>query len=269
MNDRYSHHKTGPTSPAPAKNNYIILVEIAIFGVVAAGLIWFGDQRTNNPRVVKRPSASRVVSVGANAVPAAANINPAPAASLDQMAAIATGDHIRGNPDAPVKIVEYSDPECPFCKRFHDTMKQIMAAYGQSGQVAWVYRHFPIAQLHPKAANEAAAMECANELGGNDKFWAYADRLYEITPSNDGLDPIELNNIAQYVGLDAEKFSACLASGKYAQHIASDGQNAVDTGGRGTPWSIVVAQNGKKYALSGAQAYASVKQLIEIALQEK
>ncbi len=189
---------------------------------------------------------------------------------LDKMRAISKDDHIRGNPDAPVKIVEYSDTECPFCKRFHETMKQVMDEYGKGGKVAWVYRHFPLDQLHPvKALNEATAFECANELGGNDKFWAYADRLYEVTPSNNGLDSAELPKIAEYIGLDVAKFNTCLTSGKFTKHIEDDIQNATATGGQGTPWSIVVASNGKKYPLSGAQPYASIKQLIDLALQGK
>ena len=95
------------------------------------------------------------------------------------------------------------------------------------------------------------------------------DRLFEVTPSNDGLDPAELPKIAQYVGLDVGKFSTCLNSGKYAEHIREDIQDAGATGGSGTPWSIVVAKSGKKYPLSGAQPYDAVKQLIEIALKEQ
>lgn len=189
--------------------------------------------------------------------------------SLDRMAPISANDHIRGNPNAPVKIIEYSDTECPFCKRFHDTMKQVMDEYGKDGTVAWVYRHFPLDQIHPKADKEAEALECANELGGADAFWAYTDRLFEVTPSNNNLDPAELPNIARHVGLDVTTFNACLASGKYADRVEKDTQNAEATGGRGTPWSIVVAKDGTKYPLSGAQPYATVKQLIELALQEK
>lgn len=96
-------------------------------------------------------------------------------------------DHLRGDPKASVKVVEFSDLECPFCKRFHLTMQQLMEGY--SGKVAWVYRHFPLDSLHPKARKEAEASECAAELGGNDGFWAYIDKLFEITPSNNGLDP--------------------------------------------------------------------------------
>ena len=192
-----------------------------------------------------------------------------PTGDLEAMKAVTSDDHVRGNPDALVKIVEYSDPECPFCKRFHDTMKQVMDEYSKDGKVVWVYRNFPLDQLHPKARNESVAIECAGDLGGNDKFWSYADRLYEVTPSNNGLDPAELPKIAQYVGLDVSKFNSCLTSGKFDKHIEDDVQNAAATGGNGTPWSIVVDKNGKKYPLSGAQPYASVKQLIDIALQGK
>ncbi|OGZ43086.1 MAG: hypothetical protein A2719_01860 [Candidatus Ryanbacteria bacterium RIFCSPHIGHO2_01_FULL_45_22] len=234
----------------PSKDNYAVPGAIIIAGALIAGAVYFSFGKTPVPS----PSiGNKVEDVG----------------SFEQMAAISARDHIRGNPDAPVKIVEYSDTECPFCKRFHDTMKQVMDEYGKSGEVAWVYRQFPLSQLHSKASKEAEATECANELGGSDKFWSYIDRLFEVTPSNDGLDPAELPKIAEYVGLDVTKFNTCLTSAKYAQHIEEDSQNAIATGGNGTPWSIVVAKNGKKYPLSGAQPYVAVKQLIELALREK
>ncbi|MEK7118005.1 MAG: thioredoxin domain-containing protein [Patescibacteria group bacterium] len=110
-------------------------------------------------------------------------------------------DHVLGNTNADVLMVEYSDPECPFCKRFHETMHQVVDHYGKNGNVAWVYRHYPIDQLHSKARKEAEAMECASEQGGNDAFWKYADKLFEVTPSNNGLDAAQLPVIAAMVGL--------------------------------------------------------------------
>lgn len=98
-------------------------------------------------------------------------------------------DHIAGNPQADLLIIEYSDPECPFCKRFHETMTQVMNEYGKQGKVAWVYRHFPLDSIHSKARHEAEAMECAGEIGGNTKFWEYLNKLEEITPANNQLDP--------------------------------------------------------------------------------
>lgn len=98
-------------------------------------------------------------------------------------------DHILGNPNAEIKIVEYSDTECPFCKRFDTTMNDIMKEYQSSGKVAWVYRYFPLDSIHPRARHEAEALECANELGGNAKFWEYLTGIFKVTPGNNGLDP--------------------------------------------------------------------------------
>ena len=229
-------------------------VAVIIAGVLIAGAVIYSGGRTESKNTVNNPQQQVVAQQTGD---------------LEQMTPISSKDHIRGNPNASVKIVEYSDTECPFCKRFHTTMKEVMDEYGKDGKVAWVYRHFPLDQLHSKARKEAVALECANEQGGNDKFWSYADRLYEVTPANNGLDPVELPKIAQYVGLDTAKFNTCLASTKYNQHIEDEVQNAQATGGNGTPWSIVVGKDGKKYPLSGAQPYTSVKALIEQALQEK
>jgi protein-disulfide isomerase len=178
-------------------------------------------------------------------------------------------DHIRGNPDAPVTLIEYSDFECPFCKSFHATVKKVVEE--SSGQVRWVYRHFPLDQIHPvKARKEAAASECAAELGGNKAFWKFADRFFEVTPSNNKTDiDTVLPAIAREIGLDGAKFASCLASGRHDRRVEEDVQNATATGGRGTPWSLVVSKSGKVYPLSGAQPYASLKLLVELAAEEK
>ncbi|MDU9765483.1 DsbA family protein, partial [Helicobacter pylori] len=81
---------------------------------------------------------------------------------------------------------------------------------------------------------------------GDEKFWAYLDRLTEITPTNNNLNLDELPKIAEYIGLDVKAFNTCLTSGKNADKIEQHVQNAQDTGARGTPWSIVVAPNGTK-----------------------
>lgn len=175
--------------------------------------------------------------------------------------------HIRGDINAPIKIVEFSDTECPFCKRFHETMTRVVNEY--QGKVAWVYRHFPLDSIHSKARKEAEATECANELGGNDKFWAYLDKIFAITPSNNGLDLSELPKIAEQVGLNRKKFEQCLNGGKYASHIQGDLDDAISSGGTGTPYSVLIAANGKKFVISGAQPYEAIKQVIESALSEK
>ena len=249
------HETKKPEVQTPAQSTTLTIpVAIVIAGVLIAGAVYLGTSKGASTTAVNNQQPQQA---------------PQQTGDLEAMKAISSSDHIRGNPDAPVKIVEYSDTECPFCKRFHGTMKEVMDEYGKDGKVAWVYRHFPLDQLHSKARKEAVALECANEQGGNDEFWSYADRLYEITPANNGLDPAELPKIAQYVGLDVAKFNTCLASTKYDQHIEDEVQNATATGGNGTPWSIVVGKNDKKYPLSGAQPLTAVKQLIDLALQGK
>lgn len=167
-------------------------------------------------------------------------------------------DHVRGDFNAPITLVEYSDTECPFCKRFHPTVKQLLDEY--PGKVRWVYRHFPLTQIHPKAPREAEATECAGEQG---KFWEYIDRLFEVTPANNGLDDAELPKIAQHVGLDVAKFTSCLESGKYAKKVQADTQDAINSGGRGTPYSVIIDANGETTPVSGAVPYENLKSLID------
>lgn len=200
---------------------------------------------------------------------AAAQANQPAAApnSAEFLRPVTPRDHLRGSPDAPVKIVEFGDTECPLCKRFHPTLQRVVAEY--PGKVAWVFRHYPVDEIHPKARKEAEATECAAELGGNDKFWAYLDRVYAITPSNDRLDPVQLPRIAEYVGLNRAQFESCLKSGKHAQRVAEDVADALAAGATGTPYTVVIAPNGRLFAILGAQPYATVKLVVDIALQQR
>lgn len=186
---------------------------------------------------------------------------------------VTKNDHVLGDLSAPVKVVEFSDFECPFCKRVHPTLKRIVKEYGEAGKVALVYRQFPLDSLHKKARKEAQASECANELGGNDAFWAYADRLFEVTPSNDGLDLSLLPKIAKDTGLDRGKFETCLSGdargGKYADHIEADVQDAIASGGEGTPYIVVIAPDGETFPISGAQPYSAFKSIIDLAITKK
>ncbi len=198
-------------------------------------------------------------------------VQAGPTDTTNMVRPVTAEDHIKGSLDAPIKIVEYSDFECPFCKRFHETMNVVMEKYGDSGEVAWVFRQFPLESLHPvKAQAVAEASECAGELGGNDGFWKFTDRYYELTLTNNQTN-IEkvIPQIVDEIGLDKAAFQTCFESGKYKDKIAADLANAAETGGGGTPWSIVIAPNGKTFPLNGAQPMAAVEQLIKIAGNEK
>lgn len=175
-------------------------------------------------------------------------------------------DHILGSANAKVLIVEYSDTECPYCKKFHSTLNQVLKEY-KEGEVAWVYRHFPIEQLHSKAPKEAEATECANELGGNTKFWEFINMVYDKTPGNNGLDAAELPKFAVAIGLDGEAFTSCLNSGKYTEKIAKSVKEAMEAGINGTPYAVVIAKDGTKTPIKGAYPLEQVKTIIDAALK--
>ncbi len=176
--------------------------------------------------------------------------------------------HFLGNPNAEITMVEFSDTECPFCKRFHGTMKKVMQEYGKDGKVKWVYRHFPLDALHSKSRKEAEATECAAEIGGNGKFWDFVNRIYEITPSNNGLDPNELPKIAKSIGLDGAQFEKCLNSGKMAGKVEKDYQAGIKAGVRGTPHTIIMNKKGEQKIINGAQPYSQVKSAIDALLMK-
>ena len=235
-------------------NQYLIPGAIVLAGMMIGIGIYFSG----------RVSMQNLAGPTSNAAPLQA---PPPTTNIAAVREITNADHIKGNPNAPVVIVEYSDYECPFCKRFHGTMNNIMQKYGKTGEVAWVYRHFPLDQLHPKNARKvASAAECVAEQGGNDAFWKFTDGFMAVTPSNDRTDlTTVLPQLYKEVEVNQTKVEKCIASGKYDQHVQDDIDNAFVTGGRGTPWSIVIAKNGKLYPINGAQSQQTVEQLIQIA----
>lgn len=165
-----------------------------------------------------------------------------------ELAPVTDKDYVRGAKNPKITIVEYSDPECPFCKMFHETMTETIKNF--PNDVKWVYRHLPL-DIHPKAQREAVALECAGELGGQEGFWKYLDRLMEVTPANNGLDPKELYTIAAFTKLDKTKFAECLDSTRYNEKIASQTDDAVKNGGNGTPFSVIIGPDKKTYPLKG------------------
>lgn len=165
-----------------------------------------------------------------------------------EVSEVTGGDWIRGEVDARIKIVEFSDTECPFCKRYHETLNELITEYDGS-DLAWVYRHLPLQSLHPKAPFEANATECAGELGGVDGFWNFINKVYEITPANNGLDLAILPDLAEEVGLDREAFEACADEIRYRDEVEKDIADAIGSadhlgGNVGTPYSIFIVEEG-------------------------
>ncbi len=161
-------------------------------------------------------------------------------------------DPFLGEDNAPVTIIEFSDYQCPFCKKFYDeTEKQLIKDYVETGKVKFVYRDFPLDSIHPLARKAAEAAECADEQG---KFWEYHDKLFETQK----LDEASLKQHAKDLGLDTEQFNSCLDSGKYKDEVQKDLDDGIKAGVTGTPTFFI---NGKKVV--GAQPYSVIKQIID------
>ncbi len=176
-------------------------------------------------------------------------------------------DHIRGNPNAPIVIVEYSDYDCPFCKNFHETMQQVMQNYGANGQVAWVYRHFPIEQLHPSAPRLALASECVAEIAGNDGFWKFSDLVFGERGTNEPTNMTRLSEFAATAGASKAEFETCLESKRTQAAVEEDMKDAATAGAQGTPHSIVLIGD-QQGSIKGAQPYGVVSQIIETLLKQ-
>ena len=160
----------------------------------------------------------------------------------------------KGPESAPVTIVEFSDFECPFCKRIYPTLNQVMDDY--DGRVRLVFRQFPLHALHPNAQKAAEASLCADEQG---KFWELHDAIFE---GSGGLDVASLKTRAAEIGLDEEAFGSCLDSGEFAEQVAADVAAGRALGVSGTPALFI---NGR--FLSGAQPYDVIARVIDDELQ--
>ena len=186
------------------------------------------------------------------------------------MRAVSPGDdHIRGNPKATISLVEYSDFECPFCKRFHPSATQLVD--NNDGKVNWVYRHFPLDFHNPGAQKQAEAAECAAKLGGNEAFWRYSDLIYARTTSNGNGFPIhKLVPLAVEIGLDEKPFKQCLESDEMRERVQRDYENGVLSGISGTPGNIFVNnKTGQVVVAAGALPVPRLQRIVDELLKSK
>lgn len=198
---------------------------------------------------------------GSNPLPTTVGENNAPTPT-GEIRPVDETDHIRGNPNAPVVFVEYSDYDCPFCKQFHDTMNRIITEYGPDGRVAWVYRHFPLEQLHPNAPLVAHASECVADLAGNDAFWEFSDLIFGERGTNEPTPITNLPDYAETVGVDRAAFTSCMDEQRFVAEVEADLNDGINAGAQGTPYTLVIVGD-QQGVINGAQPYDVVKQITD------
>jgi len=252
-----------PTLPVyqnrPIFNNnllVLLLVGISFF----AGYLYFKVQTLE-----KNPTQA--------AAPAGTNGNaqqpPAPTQNLDAMPEITNKDHIRGNKDAKIMLVEYSDYECPFCKRhFDETLPQLVKEYVDKGLVKIVFRDLPLSFHDPMATTEAIAANCAREQGDDSTYFKYHHEIFKRTKSNgNGLALTDLYKISDDLKLNTTKLKTCIDDPKQKEEVQKDLSDASSVGASGTPAFFIgkSTDDGTIEAplTSGAQPFSVFKTIID------
>ena len=174
-------------------------------------------------------------------------------------------DPFKGDPNAPVIVVEFSDFQCPFCSRFYQqTLPLIQENYIDTGKIKFVYRDLPLDSLHPNARLTHIAAECADE---QEKFWEYHDVLFDKQSQWQRLSstdlPITLTQYAADLGIQTESFETCLESEEMANEVKKDVADATRYGSTGTPTFFVGTEEDGFIKLVGAQPYAAFQAAIE------
>jgi len=233
--------------------------------IVAAAFIAIAIIWVNKPSAPAAP-AGHETAVSPSPDQSGTPVGPAP---------VTAADHILGNPNAPIKLIEYSDPSCPYCKQFNPALEQVMSAYGSSGNVAWVYRQAPLTgqtpdgqAFHPNSIAQAQAFECAGALGGNAAFFAYEKRWYDVFPIDGadrdaGADSLQILSVAKDAGLDTAAFNACLSSGRFKAAVTADLDTSMKAGITGTPYTFMVTPSGNIIPLEGIQSFSVLKSAID------
>ena len=215
------------------KSSWLVPSAIVICLLLIGGAVYYKDIKVDDSDPTKKSIPSEINQI----------LKIDTGAKLENFRPVDDTDHVRGSATAPIKLVVYTDLECPACKYFHQQLQAVEEEYVDKGKVAIVFRNFPLDVLHDKAREEALATECVSELGGNDKFWQFVDKIFEITPSNDGLDLAKLGETAQALGIEATGFEACMTTKKYADDVEKSVQEAFALGAQGTPFFIITTED--------------------------
>ena len=247
-----------------------ILLVASIGLAFAVGMLW---QKVQN---LEGGGTTRIAGTQAGAGDGAQAGNPQAAAQPQQPtkgAATVDDDPVLGDKNAPITIVEFSDYECPFCKRhFDETLPQLVKNYVDTGKVKIVYRDFPLSFHDPMATKEAIAANCAREQGGDKKYFEFHDEIFKRTTSNgNGLNDEKIQTIASDLGLNTSKFSTCLSNQAHTDEVIKDIADGTAAGASGTPTFVVgkTTLNGKVDGdlVVGAQPFSAFQAVIDPMLQ--
>ena len=182
-------------------------------------------------------------------------------------------DPVLGDKNAPVTVIEFSDYECPFCKRhFDQTHQELVKKYIETGKVKLVFRDFPLSFHDPMATKEAVAANCAREQGGDKKYFEFHDEIFKRTISNgNGLNDEKIQTIAKDLGLNTGKFTTCLSNQAQTDEVKKDIADGTAAGASGTPTFLIgkTTSNGEidGELLIGAQPFAAFQAVIDPMLQ--
>jgi protein-disulfide isomerase len=183
-------------------------------------------------------------------------------AAASTVRSVSESDYILGNPNAPIVMIEYSDYDCPFCKQFHATMHQILDEYGVTGRLAWVYRQFPLVDLHPNAPQISEAALCVGDIAGNNAFWTFSDAVFDSRVETEFTNVTKLPEFAAAAGVSRSEFTECMNSDRMMDTLKADLSDGLAAGAQGTPYTVIKVGN-QEAVINGAQPYTVVKGIVE------
>ena len=189
-----------------------------------------------------------------------------PEGDVSALREVSDEDHIIGNPAAPVVIIEYADIDSSYAKSFQATMEQLMTEYAPGGQVAWVYRHFPLIDQHRNSMTHAEAAECAASLGGPDSFWRFISLVQTLAPGNQQFSPSRYETVIAGLGIDQARFTECMAAHPFRNRVSNDISNAIAIGAEGSPYTVIIIRGEKVIPIDGALPYDAMKKVIQEAI---
>lgn len=239
-----------------SSNILVIALVVILFVGGVAGAYYIGKLKSENDayknEVVSKNTQPQEQDIEAELAKLAET-------AKNNLAPISEKDHIKGNPEANIAIIEYSDLQCPYCAKFHPTAKQALDTYGD--KLMLVYRHFPLPG-HPQAKPAALATECVAKLGGNDSFWTFIDTLF--TNQDQLSDEGAIKSFALETELNEAEYDTCLDNPETAKRVDDDFSNGQKAGIRGTPGVIVLnRETGDLKVLPGAVPLQQIKEAID------